>query len=134
MITIRVVSSNWTANIDWENDVFGYRTSGTGYNVTSLATEPPTLVTGTTSLAFEPLAPIVGAKSSNIGSAALVVKRSHWLSDHRHRLLEWSLRTFDSWHWLTSWVNSHQIDDLATKWGRGSHCVYLENVLPNFQK
>lgn len=82
------------------------------------------MVAGTTSLAIELLVPIAEAKSLNIGLAALVMKQSHWPLDRRHRLLEWSLWTFNRQRWSTNKVNGHQIDNLVTKWGRGTLCVF----------
>ena len=84
------------------------------------------------------------------------------LSNCRYQSSEWSLRTQECWNWSQSvvidhWtiitshqsgVFSHQTDDtshwsgvfrhricdLATKWGRETYYVFLENILPNFQR
>ena len=44
-----------TNNTDGQNDIFGYRTSGTCYGASSLATELPTPVSGEASFAIRPL-------------------------------------------------------------------------------
>jgi len=96
-----------------------------------LAVRAVALATGLSSITMGVVSPMIKLLTLVASVMFLDIdKQSHRTPDHRSKV---------SGHLIVvashqSRVSSHQTGDLATKWGRRSHCMLLENVLPNFQR
>ena len=95
------ISNDWTANTNWQNDVFGFNRPPTLVFVRwSMSTRPSTLIAGAAPLIIKPQASVVGVETSNIGYWHRLLKWSLSTLDCRHQLLEWSPWPLDCRHWL----------------------------------
>lgn len=103
------------------------------------------LATRSLELAVRAVALAIGLSTITVGVVSPMIKLSTPVADVMFTNIdEWSHQTPDHCSEVSgcltvvtdrqSRVSSHQTGDLTTKQGRRSHCMLLENVLPNFQR
>ena len=144
---------DWTIGTSSQNGDFDDRTIGTSsqnggfgdptindhYRSDISMTRPPTPVNKTSSSITRLLTPVAAWHLWPLDHRHWTSMRCLHPSNRQHRspvrcLLPPDCRRDVSCIELTAWVVENHTGDLATRCERGSHCVFFENVLPNFQK